>query len=311
MIEANPINQIRLFGLDKYLNNLIDLKKINKLPNKILLSGQKGIGKSTLVYHFINYILSKDELFNYDIKNYKINKESPTFKTILNKSNPNFILLDVNDNKKFIDVNQIRELILKLTRSSFNEKPRFVLIDNIENLNKNSINALLKILEEPISNTYFFLINNNSKKILPTLLSRCINFKVSLSNKESLEIANKLLNVNLSEVINEDLINHYSTPGNIFRLVQLGKILKYNLSTLNSKEFLKIFIKEKYYKKDVFFKYLFFDLIESYLRSISSNFHLDKFLLYDYFINKISNINKFNLDEDSLFIEFEEKLLNE
>ena len=311
MIEINPIEQTKLFGLDRYINEFIMLENNNKLPNKILLSGQKGIGKSTLVYHFINYTLSKDEIFNYDIKNYKINKESPTFKTILNKSNPNFILLDVNDNKKFIDVNQIRELILKLTRSSFNEKPRFVLIDNIENLNKNSINALLKILEEPISNTYFFLINNNSKKILPTLLSRCINFKVSLSNKESLEIAKKLLNVNLNEVINENLINHYSTPGNIFRLVQLGKIFKYNLSTLNLKEFLKIFIKEKHYKKDVFFKYLFFDLIESYLRNISSNFYLDKFSLYDYFINKISNINKFNLDEDSLFIEFEEKLLNE
>ena len=43
---------------------------------------------------------------------------------------------------------------------------------------------LLKILEEPSPNTYFILINNN-KKVLPTLLSRCINFKISLSNKEN------------------------------------------------------------------------------------------------------------------------------
>ena len=60
------------------------------------------------------------------------------------KSNPNFISIDINDDKKSIDINQIRNLILTLNKSSFNKKPRFVLIDNIELLNINSVNALLK-----------------------------------------------------------------------------------------------------------------------------------------------------------------------
>ena len=59
-----------------------------------------------------------------------------------------------------------------------------MLIDNIETLNINSINALLKILEEPNENINFILISNN-KKILPTLTSRCINFKLSLSYNET------------------------------------------------------------------------------------------------------------------------------
>ena len=42
MINTEPFNQRKLFGLDKYMNNLINLYKIKKLPNKILLSGQKG-----------------------------------------------------------------------------------------------------------------------------------------------------------------------------------------------------------------------------------------------------------------------------
>ena len=80
---------------------------------------------------------------------FEINSENRSFKTILNKSNPNFILIDISLEKKFIDVNQIRDLITNLNKSSFNNKPRFVLIDNIEFLNINSVNALLKILEEP------------------------------------------------------------------------------------------------------------------------------------------------------------------
>ena len=107
------------------------------------------------------------------------------------------IIIDVNDGKKLIDIDQIRNLITKLNKSSFNNKPRFVLIDNINLLNINSINALLKILEEPNKNINFILINNN-KKILSTLLSRCINFKINLSNKDYLKILNKLLNNDLN-----------------------------------------------------------------------------------------------------------------
>ena len=157
MNKLEPSNQQTLFGLNKYLLDLIRLYEENIYPNKLLLSGQKGIGKSTLAFHFMNYILSYEEEYKYNIKRFEINFESPTFKTILNKSNPNLIIVDINYDKKFIDINQIRQLIITLNKSSFNSKPRFVLIDNIELLNLNSINALLKILEEPNYNVHFIL----------------------------------------------------------------------------------------------------------------------------------------------------------
>ena len=53
MEYLTPIKQNKLFGLNKFFNELIYLYKKNNLPNKILLSGQKGIGKSTFAYHFI------------------------------------------------------------------------------------------------------------------------------------------------------------------------------------------------------------------------------------------------------------------
>ena len=92
MNNLKPVNQTYLFGLHHYLQELIELDKKKCLPNKILLSGQKGLGKSTLAYHFINYILSKDEEYKYDMNNFVINKENHSFKTTLNKSNPNSLI---------------------------------------------------------------------------------------------------------------------------------------------------------------------------------------------------------------------------
>ena len=309
MNYLEPINQKKLFGLDKFFNELIQLYEDDNFPNKILLSGQKGLGKSTLAHHLVNYVLSKDEEFNYNIDKCEINENNHTYKTILNKSNPNLNIIDVTLEKKFIDINQVRDLISNLNKSSFNKKPRFVLIDNIEFLNLNSLNALLKILEEPTNNVHFILINSN-KKILPTLLSRCINFKITLTNKESLDIANNLLNGRLSEAINKDLINYYLTPGNIYNLFKFGEINKYDLLSLNLKEFLKIIIKNSHYKKNDLIKYLIFEFVEFYFTkfdfSVSVKFH-DK---YNYFLKKISDTKKFNLDEESLFLEFEDKILN-
>ena len=67
MKELKPINQPKLFGLSNFFLELVHLYDNRKLPNKILLSGQKGQGKSTLAYHLINYILSKGEKFEYDL----------------------------------------------------------------------------------------------------------------------------------------------------------------------------------------------------------------------------------------------------
>ena len=65
-------------------------------------------------------------------------------------------------------------------KSSFNNKERIILIDNVENLNLNSSNALLKIIEEPNDNVFFILIFDNTKKILETVKSRCLKFNFTL-----------------------------------------------------------------------------------------------------------------------------------
>tara|TARA_B100000035_G_C21008316_1_gene558398 strand:- start:929 stop:1849 length:921 start_codon:yes stop_codon:yes gene_type:complete len=301
-----PSNQTNLYGLENNLSELINLYNKNKFPNKILLSGQKGIGKCTLAYHFINYVLSIDEDFSYDLEKNKINLENKSFKLIQNQSNPNFTIIDILPDKKMIEIGQIRNLILNMNKSSFNSKPRFVLIDNIEYLNQNSVNALLKTLEEPNENIFFILIHNQ-KNVLSTLKSRCLDFKVFFTNQKSLEITNQILEDDIYEIVNKDLLNYYITPGNIYCLVKFSQENKIDLKNINLNLFLKTIIRENYYKKNNQIKYFLFDFIELFLMKTSN---LLKFENHSYFLKKIYEMKKFNLDEESFFIEFESKILN-
>jgi len=262
-MNLEPSSQLNLFSHREEFQKLINLYKNNNLPNKILFSGEKGIGKCTLAYHLINYILSSNEDFIYDLDNLKIIPDNKSFKLVQNKSNPNFILVDIQEEKKNIDISQIRNLILTLNKSSFNTKPRFVLIDNIQLLNINAVNALLKILEEPNDNINFILINNN-KRILPTLKSRCLNFKIRLTSKQSIEIANKILDNNYNEFLNEDLVNNYSTPGEILNLIDFANKNDIDLIETNLKDFIKKIIVEKLYKKNNSIKNLIYSLMEFY-----------------------------------------------
>jgi DNA polymerase-3 subunit delta' len=309
MSYLEPINQTKLYGLEKYFTELVNFYKNGNYPNKILFSGQKGIGKATLAFHFINYVLTMNDEKKYDIESYQINSESSEFKTINNKSNTNLITIDVNEDKKSIDINQIRELIINLNKSSFNKKPRFVLIDNIELLNINSINALLKILEEPNENINFILIHNN-RKILSTLLSRCINFKISLSNNDYLKISNQLLNDDLNNLVSNELINYYFTPGEIYQLVQFSSENDYDLSNIDLKNFLKILINDTQYKKNNFINNMMYSLMEFYFRKLNQSFSKLLNEKYSYFIKRISDTKTYNLDKESLFMEFNEEILD-
>ena len=65
-MHLKPSETTQLYGMNHFFNEIISLYNKNKMPSKILLSGKKGLGKSTLAYHIINYILSINENLKYD-----------------------------------------------------------------------------------------------------------------------------------------------------------------------------------------------------------------------------------------------------
>ena len=311
-MNLKPSENTQLYGMSNFFKEITTLYKENKMPTKILLSGKKGLGKSTLAYHIINYILSNTEDFKYNSNKLTINSKNRSFKLIKNNSHPNFYLIDLSNDKKNIDIAQIRQMITYTNKSSFNNISRFILIDNIENLNKNSVNALLKVTEEPNENIFFILVNNSEKYILPTLSSRCLTFKINLTFDQSINIANHLLNENIFELLNNDLINYYAKPGDYISLVNFSKENQINLNEFNLKKFLLLLIEENYYKKNNFVKLNIFNYIELYfLKIFNQSTNKSKISsFYTKFINKINYANKFNLDYESLFMEFKSKILN-
>src|SRR5258706_3290004 len=72
-----------------------------------------------------------------------------------------------------VGIEQVRDMQKTLFLKPMKGKEKIVVIENAENLTIEAQNALLKVLEEPPSNTFIFLSADSQEKFLPTIISRC------------------------------------------------------------------------------------------------------------------------------------------
>ena len=177
-IDSNK--QLKLYGYNDYFKTFTEIYKKNKLPNCILISGPKGLGKATFVNHFINSILSENEDNSYSYQSLEIDKNNYSYNQTLSNIHPNFFTFD----KDHMKIDDVRSLLHFLNKSTYLKDLKFIFIDNFEKFNLNSINALLKAIEEPSTNTYFFIVHDSSYKIPETIESRCMKFKIFFNEKE-------------------------------------------------------------------------------------------------------------------------------
>ena len=309
-MDLNPNLQKNLYGFDNLFLDLKNLFDQNKLPNKILFSGQKGIGKCTLAYHLSNYILSINEIDPYNFEKKIINDTNKSFKLVSNNSHPNFYLINLKDEKKIIEIEQVRKMINYTNMTSFNDGYKIILIDNVENLNLSSVNALLKIIEEPNNKVLFFLIHDIQKKIFDTLKSRCIQFKLNLPNNFKEKIINYLTDDNFYSQLNPHFKTYYSTPGEYINFYYFCIDNNIDFINTNIEDFLRIVLSNNLYNKNNYIKEnLNYFLELFFIKKINYLSSKDKIYdLYNYFIKKINNVKKYNLDEESLFIELKAKV---
>lgn len=286
-----------LYGFDtkfKFINHLL----INsQLPSSIIFSGERGIGKRTFLLHFFAYLnLKKIEKINYNNRFYIENSE--IFKNISNNAFPNIKIVKTIEKGQVITIDQIREVILFCSYASFEKKPRFILIQNVENMNLNASNALLKILENPPVNTYFFLIKNSNSKINNTVSSRCHNYNLKIDISQSDLIFKKLLNkLDLKNFNNYSIFNSFDTHGS--KINRIFYLLKNKIENLSLLEIIKFCLID--YKKNKNHEAIY------YGAEFAKNFFRVRFQedfkktnhFYKLFISNIENTLKFNLDINS------------
>ena len=99
-----PLTQTKLLSFKDNFKELVNLSLRNKLPNKLIFSGNKGIGKSTFAFHLINYLFSQDEEGSYNLEDNEIDINNKSYKLVSNNTHPNLLLVESIDKKLYTPI---------------------------------------------------------------------------------------------------------------------------------------------------------------------------------------------------------------
>ena len=304
-------NNNKIIGFDELFKNLTNLYFNNKLPNKILLSGDIGIGKFLFSSHYVMSILSLNEKYCYNIKDFQIDERNKSYILFKNNINPNIFIIKKKNDKKNIEISQIREMIKFQNSSTFNNKNKFVIIDNVADLNINSSNALLKSIEQPNNSVFYILTYNIGSQIQDTLRSRCIEFKMKINLSSHKLILNNYFNKEIYDELSYDLVNYYSNPS--FNISLINYLIENSLDykSITLEELIYFIIKKKDYIKNNFVNENINFIIELFFYKHINTTKKLSYKVKEYYYSKLSNVKKFNLDYETFFLEFKDKLLSE
>jgi len=169
-----------LIGQEVMAQTITNAIKLGKTPNAYLLTGIRGVGKTTtarLVAKALNCVKKFDEGEKCKAEEYCHCAE------IVNSNHMDILEMDAAS-KTGID--DIRELIENAKYSPTSAKFKIFIIDEVHMLSKQAFNGLLKTLEEPPPRLKFILATTEVRKIPVTILSRCQRFDLKRVNLEKL-----------------------------------------------------------------------------------------------------------------------------
>lgn len=161
---------------------LTDSLKNQRLGHGLLFHGAAGIGKNAFALEFAHWLMCEQPLTDSacgQCKSCNLNNAH---------SNPDLLMIEPEEEGKAIKVDQIRDLIQKVSLTSHSQNYRVIIISPADALNINASNSLLKTLEEPPNNTVLILVSDAPSKLMATIRSRTQMVRFDLpSEQESLE----------------------------------------------------------------------------------------------------------------------------
>lgn len=293
----------KLIAHRKYFDEILKLLNSRTFNNPLLLTGKKGIGKFTLIHHIISSVVDN---VNYDSNLNLIKKNNKMFNVFEESIVKNLIYLSGED--KNVNIEKIRKTKENLTKSTINNSKRFIIFDDVELFNTNCLNALLKMIEEPSKINQFILINNKTKPLLDTVISRCLEIKIFINKSEQKKIITELNKIfNTESII--DTNNSDITPGNYLIFNEICITKKIDLKDdlfINIKKLVLLF---KQFKEIKYINLLIF-LIDNYYYHLSKKqndiekSNLKRLLM----IKKINELNTLNLNTSNTLRDMEKNL---
>ena len=180
--KYRPIDFKELIGQDTLVKTLQNSLNKGRLAHAFLLTGIRGVGKTTtarIIAKALNCIGEG-------------NNTEPTFE-ICNNCSPcqsinkgNFLDVIEVDAASRTGVDGIREIIDAVMYSPNDGRYKVYIIDEVHMLSNAAFNALLKTLEEPPENVKFIFATTEIRKIPATIISRCQRFDLQRVNIEIL-----------------------------------------------------------------------------------------------------------------------------
>lgn len=163
----------------KYLQNILSSFELDTFPRSLILVGDKGAGKHT----YCNLIKER-----------------------LESTSKIPIQLDIVDITNNINLEYIEEINVRV-------EPSIYIID-ASKISIREQNVILKLVEEPLNNSYIIILCEFPSQLIPTILNRCQKYYFEDYSREELESFSK----------DEDLLSIFSTPGKLkeFQGIDLG-----------------------------------------------------------------------------------------
>ncbi len=159
---------------------LQNYRQQNRLPQALLMIGQKGIGKLQLAKVFAFSLFCEQPQ-----QNFLACGHCSSCRLALAQTHPDLIEMQPEEEGKNITIAQIRQLNERLALKPQFETPRVVLIYPADNLNNAAANGFLKCLEEPSERTMIILISEKLQKLPATIISRCQKLLFPKPEKDS------------------------------------------------------------------------------------------------------------------------------
>ena len=150
----------------------------NRLAHGLLFYGPAGIGKKDFATEFAQWLICEQPSADNACGKCK------SCQLIQGGTHPDFLHITPEEEGKAIKVDQIRELIEKMSLKKHGQGHRVIIISPADALNTNASNSLLKTLEEPPANTVLILVSDKPSKLMATIRSRTQMIRFELPQTE-------------------------------------------------------------------------------------------------------------------------------